>query len=131
LQPEIPAHTQAIQGDQKRLITIIDDLFDVVILLSPAGGTILFKLSLNKEEVRITAQNRSAIIPAGSSESFLEWLGRNLQEEAGLGGVGIALYRSYLTAELLGGKMDLETPTEGGVSITVRFPYKKFELSLK
>lgn len=128
-QPDIPAHTQAIQGDKKRLTTLIDDLFDVVILLSPAGGTILVDLSLNEREVKITALNRSAIIPAESSETFLEWLGRNLKDGDGLEGVGIALYRSYLTAEMLGGKMDLETPADGGVSITILFPYKKSESS--
>ena len=126
-QPDIPTHIQAIQGDKKRLTTLIDDLFDVVILLSPAGGTILVNLSLSESEVKITALNRSAIIPAGSSESFLEWLGRNLKDGDGLEGVGIALYRSYLTAKMLGGNMDLETPADGGVSITVRFPYEKFE----
>ncbi len=126
-QPEIPPHTPPILSDKNRLITLIDDLIDIVVLLSPEGGTILVHLSLDENEVRITAQNRSASIPAGASGSFLEWLRENLQEEDGLKGVGIGLYRSYLTAQLLGGRMDIETPPEGGASITVRFPYIKQE----
>jgi signal transduction histidine kinase len=124
-QPEMPPHTPPIQSDKNRLITLIDDLFDVVILLSPGGGTILVHLSMDENEVRISAQNRSASIPAGASGSFLEWLRENLQEGGGLEGAGIGLYRSYLTAQLLGGRMDVETPPEGGASITVRFPYIK------
>ncbi len=124
-QPEMPPHTPPIQGDKSRLTILIDDLFDVVILLSPGGGTILVHLSMDENEVRISAQNRSANIPAGSSDSFLEWLRESLQEGDGLKGVGIGLYRSYLTAQMLGGRMDLEAPPEGGVSITVRFPYIK------
>ena len=124
-QPEIPPHTPPIQGDKSRLIILIDDLFDVVILLSPEGGTILVHLSLDESEVRISAQSRSANIPAGSSDSFLNWLRESLQEGDSLEGVGIGLYRSYLTAQMLGGRMDLEAPPEGGVLIAVRFPYIK------
>ncbi len=124
-QPEIPPQTPPIQGDKKRLTTLIDDLLDVVILLSPEGGTILVHLSLEENEVRISAQNRSANIPAGLSDSFLEWLRENLQESDDLEGVGIGLYRSYLTAQLLGGRMELGALPRGGASITVCFPCAK------
>jgi K+-sensing histidine kinase KdpD len=124
IQPEIPAALM-VRGDAGRFATLINDLLDAVILLSPGGGTILFRLEEERGNISLSAENRTAAAPPGPRGSFLDWLRDGLHEKEGFEAIGIGLYRSHLLAQMWGGTMDLETPPEGGISFTVRLPDRK------
>jgi len=122
IQPEVPAGSLVVRGDRERLSLLVDDLLDAAVHLSPQGGTILVRLAREGGEVLLSAQNRTARLPAGRLGSFLEWLGGDIEGAEGLEGTGISLYRAYRTAEMFGGRMELAAPPEGGASFIVRIP---------
>ncbi len=124
IQPEMPT-TMMVRGDADRFATLINDLLDAVILFSPKGGTILFRLEKETGIFSLSAENRTAVASPGPRGSFLDWLRNGLHEREGFEGIGIGLYRSYLLAQMWGGEMDLEAPPDGGISFTVRIPEKK------
>tara|TARA_B100000315_G_scaffold258025_1_gene308808 strand:- start:2128 stop:2838 length:711 start_codon:yes stop_codon:yes gene_type:complete len=124
-QPEIPSSALHVTGDKARLATLINDLLDAVILFSPEGGTILARLSRDEDNICISTENRAAHSPPAGTGTILEWLDACLQEAKGFEGVGIGLYRSYLTARFWGGELNVVTPPGGGVSFTLCIPYKK------
>ena len=125
IQPEIPSSPLNINGDKNRFATLINDLLDAVILLSPQGGMILVSLANKDNEICMSAENRMANLPATQTGSTLDWLDTCLQEKEGFEGVGIGLYRALLTARLWGGHFNVDTPQNGGVSFTLCIPDNK------
>lgn len=122
IQPEIPSSALNVKGDKNRFATLINDLLDAVILLSPQGGMILVGLANKDNEICMSAENRIANIPANQTDSTLEWLDTCLHENEGFEGVGIGLYRTFLTARMWGGHFNVTTPPDGGVSFTFCIP---------
>jgi K+-sensing histidine kinase KdpD len=122
IQPEIPSSALNVKGDKDRFATLINDLLDAVILLSPKRGMILVSLASRDDEICMSAENRMANLPASRTGSILEWLDTCLHESEGFEGVGIGLYRTFLTARLWGGHFDVTTPPDAGVSFTPCIP---------
>jgi len=118
--PEMPSRLD-IYGDRTRLTFLIDDLLDAAIHIAPEGGTIHALLAMENERIVLSTTNRDAEIPS-SSNSFIDWIAKDLEDPGALRGIGIGLYRSHLTALMLGGRLELTTPPEGGASFKVEFP---------
>ena len=118
--PEMPSRLDMF-GDRTRLTFLIDDLLDAAIHIAPEGGTIHALLVMENERIVLSTTNRDAEIPS-SSNSFVDWMAKDLEDPGALRGIGIGLYRSHLTALMLGGRLELMTPPEGGASFTVEFP---------
>ncbi|MYA94985.1 MAG: HAMP domain-containing histidine kinase [Nitrospinae bacterium] len=118
--PEMPSRLDMF-GDRTRLTFLIDDLLDAAIHIAPEGGTIHALLAMENERIVLSTTNRDAEIPT-SSNSFIDWMAKDLEDPGALRGIGIGLYRSHLTALMLGGRLELTTPPEGGASFTVEFP---------
>jgi len=118
--PEMPSRLD-IYGDRTRLTFLIDDLLDAAIHIAPEGGTIHALLAMENERIVLSTTNRDAEIPS-SSNSFIDWIAKDLEDPGALRGIGIGLYRSHLTALMLGGRLELTAPPEGGASFTVEFP---------
>ena len=118
--PEMPSRLDMF-GDRTRLTFLIDDLLDAAIHIAPEGGTIHALLAMENERIVLSTTNRDAEIPT-SSDSFVDWMAKDLEDPGALRGIGIGLYRSHLTALMLGGRLELTTPPEGGASFTVEFP---------
>lgn len=118
--PEVPSRLD-IYGDRTRLTFLIDDLLDAAIHIAPEGGTIHALLAMENERIVLSTTNRDAEIPS-SSDSFVDWMAKDLEDPGALRGIGIGLYRSHLTALMLGGRLELTTPPEGGASFTAEFP---------
>ncbi len=123
-QPELPSSAFLVTGDKARLATLFNDLLDTVILLSPEGGTILVRLFRDEDNIYLSTENRATNSPPAGTGTILEWLDTCLQETKGFEGVGIGLYRSYLTARFWSGELTVKTPSGGGISFTLCIPYK-------
>lgn len=118
--PEMPSRLD-IYGDRTRLTFLIDDLLDAAIHIAPEGGIIHALLAMENERIVLSTTNRAAENPS-SSNSFVDWMAKDLEDPGTLRGIGIGLYRSHLTALMLGGRLELTTPPEGGASFIVEFP---------
>ena len=121
--PEMPSRLD-IYGDRTRLTFLIDDLLDAAIHIAPEGGIIHALLAMENGRIVLSTTNRDAEIPS-SSNSFVDWMAKDLEDPGALRGIGIGLYRSHLTALMLGGRLELTTPPEGGASFTVEFPVRE------
>ncbi len=119
--PEMPSRL-AIRGDRPRLAFLVDDLLDAAIHIAPGGGIIHALLARQGEEVVLSTRNRGAALPHARFASFIEWMAEDVENPGALQGIGIHLYRSYHTARMLGGGLEIAAPPEGGASFTVRFP---------
>ncbi len=126
--PEMPSRLD-ICGDRTRLNFLIDDLLDAAIHIAPEGGTIHALLARENERIVLSTTNRDAEIPPFSTSSFIDWMAKDLENPGALRGIGIGLYRSHLTALMLGGRLELTTPSEGGASFTVEFPASQSQRS--
>ncbi len=120
--PEMPSRLN-IYGDRTRLTFLIDDLLDAAIHIAPEGGIIHALLKRETDRIVLSTTNRDAELPSSRFESFIDWVAKDLENPGALRGIGIGLYRSHLTALMLGGHLDLRTPPEGGASFTVEFPF--------
>ena len=119
--PETPARLEA-RGDRARLAFLIDDLLDAAIQAAPGGGIIHALLRRENGGVLLSACNRGAELPSSRFGSFIEWMAEAVERPGALRGIGIGLYRSYRTALLLNGSLEVAAPPEGGASFAVRFP---------
>ena len=119
--PEMPSRLDVF-GDRTRLTFLIDDLLDAAIHIAPEGSIIHALLKRENERIVLSTTNRDAETPCFSTNSFIDWMAKDLENPDALRGIGIGLYRSRLTALMLGGRLELTTPPEGGVSFTVEFP---------
>lgn len=119
--PEVPSRLD-IHGDRTRLTFLIDDLLDAAIHIAPAGGIIHALLTRENDRIVLSTTNRDAEIPPFCFDSFIDWMAKDLENPGALRGIGISLYRSHLTALILGGRLDITSPPEGGASFTVEFP---------
>ena len=126
--PEMPSRLD-IYGDRTRLTFLIDDLLDAAIHIAPEGGTIHALLAREKERIVLSTTNRDADITPFSTNSFIDWMARDLEHPGALRGIGIGLYRSHLTALMLGGRLELTIPPEGGASFTAEFPASQSQRS--
>lgn len=119
--PEMPSRL-AMRGDRPRLASLVDDLLDAAIHVAPGGGIIHARLAREGEEVVLSTHNRGARLAGARFASFVEWMAEDAENPGALQGIGIHLYRSYHTARMLGGGLEIAAPPEGGASFTVRFP---------
>ena len=128
IQPEIPSSPLTVTGDPDRFATLINDLLDAVILLSPGGGTVLIRLMRGDSEISLAVENRGAKLPPGKLETILDWLDTCLQEKEGFEGVGLGLYRTHLTVQMWNGRLDVAMPPEGGLLFTLRIPHQSLNV---
>ncbi|MCE2451501.1 MAG: HAMP domain-containing histidine kinase [Nitrospinae bacterium] len=119
--PELPPRLD-IYGDRTRLTFLIDDLLDASIHIAPEGGIIHAFLMRENDRIFLSTTNRDAEIPPFCFDSFIDWMAKDLENPGALQGIGIGLYRSHLTALILGGRLDITSPPEGGASFRVEFP---------
>lgn len=119
--PEMPPRLDMC-GDRARLTCLIDDLLDAAIHIAPEGGIIHAFLTKENERIVMSTTNRNAELPCSNSDSFIDWMAKDLENSGALRGIGIGLYRSHLTAIILDGHLKITTPHEGGASFTVEFP---------
>ena len=119
--PEMPSRLD-IYGDRTRLTFLIDDLLDAAIHIAPEGGIIHALLARKDDRIVLSTTNRDAELPCSRFESFIDWMAKDLENPGALRGIGIGLYRSHLTAFILGGRLEITTPPAGGASFIVEFP---------
>ena len=119
--PEMPSRLN-IYGDRTRLTFLIDDLLDAAIHIAPEGGIIHALLKRENDRIVLSTTNRDAQITSFYFDSFIEWMAQDLENPGALRGIGIGLYRSYRTALLLNGRLELTATPEVGASFIVEFP---------
>ncbi len=119
--PEMPSRLD-ISGDRTRLTYLIDDLLDAAIHIAPEGGIIHALLARQDDRIVLSTTNNNAEIPSSRFESFTDWMAKDLEKLGSFRGIGIGLYRSHLTALILGGHLKITTPPKGGASFVVDFP---------
>ncbi len=119
--PEMPSRLET-WGDKRRLASLIDDLLDAAIHVAPDGGIIHALLTKENGQVVLSTHNRDAKIPTSRFESFIDWMEEDVENPEALRGISISLYRSYRAARMLGGRLELMAPPEGGAAFTVKLP---------
>ncbi|MDE0340679.1 MAG: hypothetical protein OXI82_00940 [Nitrospinae bacterium] len=122
--PEMPSRLD-MYGDRTKLTFLIDDLLDAAIHIAPEGGIIHALLARENDRIVLSTTNRDAELPCSRFDSFIDWMAKDLEDPDALRGIGIGLYRSHLTALILGGRLELTTPPEGGASFIVEFPVRE------
>ena len=110
--------------DAPRLEQVIVNLIDNAAKFSPSGTRIDVSLtSLGPDAVQITVVDRGTGIPAEHLPHIFEraYQGGEVQRTAGL---GLGLYISRQVVELHGGRIEAESPPEGGARLTITLPTK-------
>lgn len=121
-QVDAPADLASFETDPVRLQQILTNLLSNAVRHSPSGGTIRVVLRGNGPSVDFVVQDDGPGIPAEVQERVFEPFER-FDPHSGLG-TGLGLPVSRRLAEVLGGRLSVESSIGKGASFTLTLPAK-------
>jgi two-component system sensor histidine kinase ChvG len=134
LATELEDHVH-VRASEELLETVIENVVDNAISVSPAGGRINVRLRRNKRWAHITVQDEGPGVPPEDLERIFErrfstrpqqpsWAGTG--DAAGNGGThlhaGIGLWIVRRNIEAIGGRVNAENSNSGGLVLRVKVP---------
>jgi signal transduction histidine kinase len=129
-QPTTTSHTIIVRApgsvqatvDPLRLEQVVTNLVDNAIKYSPAGGQIEVRLSGPEGgAVRLEVRDHGLGVPPEHRQRIFDRF-YQAHSESHRGGMGLGLYISQLIAQLHGGRIDVESPTDGGTRFVLSLP---------
>lgn len=111
-----------VLGDQALLAELVDNLVDNAILYNVAGGRIDVQTwAAPPASAVLQVQNSGPPVATNDVDALLEPFRRATQQRVGAGyGLGLSVVRAIARAH--GGRVDLDAPSEGGLSVRVTMP---------
>jgi two-component system sensor histidine kinase ChvG len=124
-----------VRASEELLETVVENVIDNAISVSPAGGRINVRLRRNKRWAHITIQDEGPGVPPEDLERIFErrfstrpqqpsWAGTG--DAAGNGGThmhaGIGLWIVRRNIEAIGGRVNAENSNSGGLVLRVKVP---------
>lgn len=119
-QVEVPADLAAFETDPVRLQQILTNLLSNAVRHSPSGGTIRVTLRADGRSVDFVVADDGPGIPIELQERIFEPFER-FDPHSGLG-TGLGLPVSRRLAEVLGGRLSVESAPGQGAAFTLRLP---------
>src|SRR5262249_22318138 len=119
-----PALEVSVDTDAGLLQQVLGNLIDNACKYSPAAANPCIWLRARAEPGRVVFQveDRGPGVPAGECRSILRAFRRGRCADVTAGGVGLGLALARRWAHLLGGRLGLRCPAEGGACFRVEIP---------
>lgn len=118
-----PAEARYLLIDKDKIAHVLNNLIGNAIKYTPIGGRILVRSELTASEVEVVVADTGPGIPLEEQEDIFRryYQGRQVGQQAQPGyGIGLALCKEY--AELMGGRVWVESIPGEGASFFFRFP---------
>ena len=113
LSVQVPSHLR-IMVDPQRFAQVVDNLLSNAVKYTPAGGRVTVTLVGHDDHVELTvADTGIGIDPAERDRLFTRFFRTRDAEERSLQGVGLGLSITKKIVETHGGRIDVESSTEG------------------
>ena len=121
-----------VEGDELRLIQVLQNLVQNAIKYSPAGGTVRLEVERHATTVRIAVSDQGVGIPqAELPHLFRRFYRASNVEEQRISGLGVGLYVVKELTTLHGGTIDVVSEERHGSTFIITLPLfesRKFEL---
>lgn len=118
-----PAEAMYLLIDKDKIAHVLNNLIGNAIKYTPVGGRILVRSELTASEVEVVVADTGPGIPLEEQEDIFRryYQGRHAGKQAQPGyGIGLALCKEY--AELMGGRVWVESVPGEGAAFFFRFP---------
>lgn len=120
---ELASEAPTVLGDAHGLRQLVGNLLDNAVKYSPDGGTITIRAREFAGMVQIDVQDPGIGIPVSEHDRVFERFYRlDPHMKRGVGGSGLGLYVARGLARLMGGRIDIDQPVEGGTRMIVTLP---------
>jgi PAS domain S-box-containing protein len=137
--PTLTAHTLAysgsntpllIEGDELRLIQVLQNLVQNAIKYSPAGGTVQVKVERHDTMIRVAVSDTGVGIPQTDlSHLFQRFYRASNVDERQISGLGIGLYVVKELVTLHGGTVDVVSEEGYGSTFIITLPLFEDQLN--
>jgi signal transduction histidine kinase len=107
--------------DPMRIEQVVTNLVDNAIKYSPDGGAIEVELTRQDSEAHLSVRDHGVGIPPERLGRLFERFYRAHPQQH-VSGMGLGLFISQHIAQLHGGSIEAESPSDGGSRFTVRLP---------
>ncbi len=116
------AEAVTLRADAAYLEQILAGLLENAIKYEPAGGTVCLSLSASRRHARLAVRNAGSAIAAEDLPHIFERFYRADKSRRSSGGHGLGLAITRQMVEALGGRIEAESPPDGGTVFTVTLP---------
>jgi len=114
--------------DPVRFAEVVGNLLDNAVKFTPAGGTIMVRLSGDTAEVRLAVADQGIGITPDRVDRIFERFYR-AHDDRGLGGLGLGLYITRQIVQRHGGEIAVESEPGRGSTFVVRLPRSTAEIT--
>ncbi len=118
-----PDDATAVMGDRERLMQILSNLLSNALKYAGTGGAVLIRLAREAEDVRLTVIDNGIGIPNGEKDRVFEkfyQVDNHITRHKGGTGLGLAITKELVV--LHGGRIWVESGSNGGCSFQVVMP---------
>jgi signal transduction histidine kinase len=118
-----PAALPALDGDERRLEQVFNNLIDNAVRHTPEGGKVTVHAGARNGHVRVAVQNSGSYIAAGDLERVFErffQLDRNRSRTTGGAGLGLAIAKEVVHAHR--GEISASSDRKQGTEFVVTLP---------
>jgi heavy metal sensor kinase len=113
----------SVNGDDELLQRMVLNLLDNAVKYTPAGGEIVIELVAHNGDARITVRDNGIGIPETDQPHVFDRFYRvDKARSRAMGGAGLGLSIAHWIATAHGGRISVESRTEGGSVFTVQLP---------
>lgn len=116
-----PIEAQSLRTDPDLLNRAYWAVLENALHYTPQGGTVRLGAGVRDGEIRVYVQDTGPGIPAQELPFVADRFYRGSAGRAGQGGSGLGLAIASAVAGVLGGRLELECPPEGGTIATLAF----------
>jgi signal transduction histidine kinase len=120
---DAPAEAGAIDGDERRLKQLFNNLINNAVRFTPPGGAIQLSAVDQDDFVRITVADTGIGVPEGEQELVFDRFRKGSNAPQQGAGLGLALVRQFV--ELHGGAVSLDSRIGEGTTVTVDLPRRR------
>jgi signal transduction histidine kinase len=119
---DLPSELPEVMADRRRVAQVLGNLLTNALRHTPSGGCVTLSATASGEMVKVTVTDTGTGIPPEDLPYIFErfWRGEKARSRAGGGaGLGLAIAKHLVQAH--GGKIGVESPSEGGEGTTFYF----------
>lgn len=121
---QAPDHPSQINGDELRLIQVLQNLIGNAVKYSPQGGTITVRLIHREAQACVAITDEGIGIPADAiPKLFQRFYRADTIETQKIDGIGVGLYVVKEIVRLHGGDIQVESRESEGSTFTVCLPH--------
>jgi signal transduction histidine kinase len=114
--------------DPVRFAEVVGNLLDNAVKFTPAGGTVMVRLTGDTAEVRLQVADQGIGITPDRVDRIFERFYR-AHDDRGLGGLGLGLYITRQIVQRHGGEITVESEPGRGSTFVVRLPRSTPEIT--